>query len=281
MIEKRPYNNALLSSVAFKTIVMAETTTENNNAQGSEQVPGTQQIPEARTPRWLERLRKRYPDRDFADEAAAKDEFYADYDRTLDEYDALKGDNTRILETLQANPEFAQVFAAVKEGMPLRVALARVIDFDAARPQEGDPDYEEFAKSAEEFKQRQADIAAHRKKIEENQAQSRVEIEDFFKGVGADDEEQAGFADFLQGIFDDVFDGKMGREVLKKMWQAYKYAEDIDAAGQAGEAAGRNASIEAKREKAKTTDGLPDAGGGVAAPKPPRRKIFDTDDWGK
>lgn len=254
---------------------MADTSTENYNAQGTEQVP------EERTPRWLERLRKRHPDRKFADEAEAEDEFYADYDRTIGEYDALKDDNARILETLQENPEFAEVFAAIRDGMPLRVALARVVDFDAVRPQQGEPDYEEFIKSAEVFKQRQAEVAANRKKIEENQAQSRVEIEDFFKGVGADDTERDGFADFLQGLFDDVFDGKMGKAALKKLWQAYKYEEDVEASRLAGEVAGRNAGIEAKREKNKSTDGLPDAGGGVAPPETQRRKIFNTDSWGK
>lgn len=252
---------------------MADTIPENTTSQGAEQTP--------ETPRWLERLKKKYPDKDFADEAAAKDEFYADYDKTHSDYDALKGDNAKILEILQDNPEFAQVFALVKDGMPLRVALARVIDFDAVRPQEGDPDYEEFMKSADEFKQRQAQIADHRRLIEENQSKSKVEIEDFFKSIGADDEEQAGFADFLQGLFDDVFNGKMGKEALKKMWQAYKYVEDVEAAQQAGEVAGRNANIETKRQKAKATDGLPDAGGGVATPMAAPRKIIDTDSWGQ
>lgn len=250
---------------------MAEINTENTNTQN----------PAARTPRWLERLRKRYPDKDFADKAAAKDEFYADYDRTLGEYDALKGENVRILETLQENPEFAEVFASIRDGMPLRVALARVIDFDAALPQEGDPDYEDFNRSREEYKTRQREMAERRRRIAENQEKSKVEIEDFFRSVGADDEEQTGFADFLQGIFDDVFDGKMGKAALKKLWQAYKYEEDVEASRQAGEVAGRNAKIETRREKARTTDGLPDAGSGIATPEPPRRKIFDTDSWGK
>lgn len=243
---------------------MTETTTEKNTA-----------------PRWLERLRKRYPDRDFADEATAKDEFYADYDRSMGEYDALKGENARILETLQENPEFAEVFASIRDGMPLRVALARVVDFDAAPPQEGDPDYEDFNRSREEYKARRREMAERRRRIAENQERSKVEIEDFFRSVGADDEEQTGFADFLQGIFDDVFDGKMGKAALRKLWQAYKYEEDVEAAGKAGEAAGRNARIEARREKARATDGLPDAGSGISSPEPPRRQIFDTSRWGK
>ena len=260
---------------------MADTTTENNNSQGAEQVPENQQASGGNpVPRWLERLKKKFPDKDFTDEVAAKDEFYADYDKTHSDYDALKGDNAKILELLQDNPEFAQVFAAVKDGMPLRVALARVIDFDAVRPQEGDPDYDDFKKSADDFKKRQADIAAHRKLIEENQSKSKVEIEDCFKGIGADDEEQTGFADFLQGLFDDVFAGNLGKEALKKMWQAYKYTEDVEAAQQAGEVSGRNAAIEAKREKAKATDGIPEPGGGVAVPAPQRR-VLDTERWGK
>lgn len=249
---------------------MAETTTENTGIQETEQVP------EARTPRWLERLKKKYPDKDFADEVAAKNEFYADYDKTHSDYDSLKGDNSKILEILQDNPEFAQLFAAVKDGMPLRVALARVIDFDAVRPQEDDPDYEAFTKSAEEYKKRLAETAAHRKLIEENQSKSKVEIEDFFKEIGADEEEQGGFADFLEGLFEDVFTGKMGKDALKKMWQAYKYTEDVEAAQQAGEVAGRNANIEAKREKANATDGLPEAGGGVSVSelvKKPRNMV--------
>lgn len=248
---------------------------------GHTMMKNAEPISEARTPRWLERLRKRYPDRDFADEPSAKDEFYADYDRTIGEYDTLKGENVRILETLQENPEFAELFASIRDGMPLRVALARVIDFDAVRPQAGEPDYEDFNRSREEYKTRQREMTERRKRIEENQAKSKVEIEEFFHSVGADDEEQTSFADFLQGIFDDVFEGKMGKTALKKLWQAYKYVEDVESARQAGEVAGRNAKIEAKRERSKATDGLPDAGGGVAATEPARRKIFDTDSWGQ
>lgn len=110
--------------------------------------------------------------------------------------------------------------------MPFRVALARVIDFDAVRPQAVEPDYEDFNRSREEYKIRQREMTERRKRIEENQAKSKVEIEEFFRSVGADDEEQTGFADFLQGIFDDVFEGKMGRTALKKLWQAYKYVEE-------------------------------------------------------
>lgn len=232
-------------------------------------------------PRWLERLRKRYPDREFTDEAAAKDEFYADYDRTLGEYDALRGENARILETLQDNPEFAQVFARIRDGMPLRVALARVIDFDAAKPVEGDPDYEDFMREAGEFKKRQAEVAERRKRIEENQARSRMEIDDFFEKVGADDEEQTGFADFLQGLFDDVFEGNMGKVVLGKLWQAYKYDEDVEAARKAGETEGRNETIETRRTKTKATDGLPDAGAAMAEKTAPKRMVLDTSRWGK
>lgn len=234
-----------------------------------------------RTPRWLERLRKRYPDRDFADEAAAKDEFYADYDRTMGEYDSLRGENRRILETLQENPEFAELFASIRDGMPLRVALARVVDFDAAIPRPGEPDYEEFNRSREEYRARQRERAERRRRIEENQARSRVEIEEFFDSIGADDDEQNDFADFLQGIFDDVFDGRMSRVALRKLWQAYKYEEDVEASRLAGEVAGRNATIEVRRQKNHSTDGLPDAGSGIAGATRLRRRIFDTDSWGK
>lgn len=231
-------------------------------------------------PGWMARMQKRFPDREFPDAEAAEKEFYEDYDKTMDDYGALREDNARMINLLQENPEFAQVFALIRDGMPLRVALARVIDFDAARPQEGDPDYEDFMREAGEFKKRQAEVAEHRKRIEENQARSRVEIDDFFEKVGADDEEQNGFADFLQGLFDDVFEGNMGKVVLGKLWQAYKYNEDMEAAYAAGEVAGRNETIETRRARAKATDGLPDAGSGTGAPAKPRRRIIDTDSWG-
>ena len=252
------------------------------NMDNEKRVPQAESRPEEqRVPGWLARMRKRFPDRDLSDAEEAEKEFYADYDKTMDDYGSLKEDNARMLGLLQDNPEFAQVFALIRDGMPLRVALARVIDFDAAKPAEGDPDYEDFMREAGEFKKRQEEIRARRRRIEENQARSRMEVDEFFRKVGADDEEQTGFADFLQGVFDDVFEGNLGKVALGKLWQAYKYNEDLEAAHAAGEVAGRNETIEARRSKAKATDGLPDAGGGVGAPAQPRRRIIDTDNWGR
>ena len=94
------------------------------------------------------------------------------------------------------------------------------------------------------------------------------------------DRVQGGIVTLGVGTADDVFEGNMGKVVLGKLWQAYKYNEDMEAAHAAGEVAGRNETIETRRARAKATDGLPDAGSGTGAPAKPRRRIIDTDSWG-
>ena len=258
---------------------MEEEELKNKEPEAAAADAGTAAAPETE-PGWLARIRQRFPEREFDGSAENEAEFYEDYDRSMADLNAMREDNRRLVDVLQQNPEFAEVFSRVKDGMPMRVALARVVDFDATRPVEGDPDYEDFMREAGEFKKRQAEIADHRKRIEENQARSRGEIEEFFGKIGADEAEQTGFADFLQGVFDDVFEGNLGKAALGKLWQAYKYDEDMEAAREAGEVQGRNEAIETKRALKKATDGMPDAGAGAAPEAPRRRRIIDTDRWG-
>ena len=66
------------------------------NMDNEKQLPQADTRPEEQpVPGWMARMRKRFPDRDFSDAEAAEKEFYEDYDKTMDDYGALRENNTQ------------------------------------------------------------------------------------------------------------------------------------------------------------------------------------------
>ena len=92
-----------------------------------------------------------------------------------------------------------------------------------------------------------------------------------------DEEEAERFIDFVDNVLlgnitNDIYD----KQLLEKLWHAFKYEEEIRNAREAGVIEGRNAQIETRRLKAAgSSDGLPGSGNAVVADIPRKKGYIE------
>lgn len=228
--------------------------------------------------RYREFLTQKYPDRTFESEQEAEDAFYEDYSQDTQSLKGYREDNEKIFELMSDNPELGQIMSELSKGTPFIVAVAKSIDLQDLIPEKGEPNYEAYTKAASERKARRAELDSQSKEFIANQEQTQADAIEFFEKNNIPDEECKGLVLFMDGIIADMARGKISKEVLRKLYEAYRYEEDVATAADAGRVEGRNQKIEEKRIKNGNTDGLPQGKGASIAPTqetPAARKIID------
>lgn len=240
-------------------------------AGGSEPMPpaeGAQtETPVEKANRLLAYLQEKYPDREISDETLNDAAFEAlgERDSKLDGY--ATADET-IKQVINDYPELALIIEDLADGVPFEVALAKQFDPEDIWPEGGiNTDAAKEAHAARKAKRQEA--LEYTKRRDENIKNSNAEIQAFLEeqkanGWTAEDVER--FIDFVDELMGDYEDGKISKTSLVRMLQAMNYDEAVAAAQEAGEVAGKNKVIEAKRiRKATEKDGLP-TGGGASIP---------------
>ncbi len=196
----------------------------------------------------------------------------ANYDEDDNEYfrqaslliDALEGDSKKykkfveeLTERFNENPEEAQVWLDYVEGSPLVAAIRKNMGDEAmAAPKEGDEGWDAYQKAGEE---RQAMYKRNRDLAEEVKNNSKLSDEEFTawaKENNLDEEQQRAVWDLIQGDLANIIKGKLSKDIFNRYRSALNHDKDVEKAGNEGEVRGRNAAIEAKREKMKGS-GLP------------------------
>lgn len=231
----------------------------------------TVDAPESAAPvviRSREFIGKKFPEREFADDDEYEN-FLADY---LDNSGKIIADNDKANEilgtVLSEYPELAEIIQDLCNGTPIRIALAKHISPEELSVGDDDTDAESYKKAVEERNDRRKAAAERIKELEQNMEISEGVFSNFVKEEGLDEKELESFNSFLQDMFDNIERGNISREILLKLYQAYKFKEAVADAKEDGLIEGRNEAIEAKREKKiNGGDGMPTSGGSVDKPK--------------
>lgn len=238
-------------------------------ASGAATVPGSDRLHSF--------MQGRYPDKTWADD----DEFYsnvADYledsGRRISEYENA---DTQILNIAKEYPEILSIIKDIVDGKSFEEALARNIDIEELIPREGEPDFAKYDNARKERKARRAEAEAYRAKLDKNMEKSREVLKSYFEEHGMSDEEALAFSEYIDNIVSAYLDRAITPEILDIFNHARNYDKDMAEARTAGEAVGRNAKIDAEREKRDgATDGLPGAGSsaGTLDTETPKEKNF-------
>lgn len=206
--------------------------------------------------RYMERLKAKYPDRDFTDDETLFGQINDDYDesdRRLSEYDKERQD---LSEFLSDNPRAAAFLSLWKKGEDPLSALISTFgdDFKAALE---DPDkVEELAAANKEYVDRLAQAEDYETQYQNNIAQTLSTIDKIQSEQGLSDEDVDAAMDFLVGIVRDGLLGKFSEESIAMARKALGYEEDVALANREGEVRGRNAKIEEKLRRS-SGDNLP------------------------
>lgn len=216
--------------------------------------------PTSRSRAWMQ---ERYPDEEWADDAAYEDKLASHLSETDAELKKYQTSDDVITDLMERNPEFGMVVMAMRKGMPFEQALRRYLgDIFKDTVDEDDPDWEALKKASDEFlaekKKTDEEIATRKSNLEK----SDIAFTEFVERNFPTEQEQIDFAEYVRSTLSNIGMGDLSDNIFEMFLKAYKHDTDVEDAKEAGAIEARNEKITTKRIKEKSeSDGMPMGGG--------------------
>lgn len=228
-----------------------------------------------------ERLKKKYPDREFADDEAIFGQINDDYDEYDSQLSGYKERERKLTDMFTRDPQSAQFITDMAQGKDPWASLINRIGIDGVKEMLDDPaKMEEFSKSNKEYVDRMAKQKGLEEEWEKNMKTTLSMIEQKQQELGLSDEQIDAAADWIKQVTNDAVIGIIKPETIDMALKAINHDADIAAASKEGEIRGKNAKAEAKLRKPNRGDGTPTLAGANNAPAPSRQNgsIFEIAD---
>ena len=241
---------------------MKKNTETTTNQEGGEDLK-----PRSANELFTERIKARYPDRDYE---SNPDEVYnasmEGYDAEHEKVKSMTSSNKTIAERMMKDPKAAAALAEFMEGKPLPAALKKYFTDEELAMNEGEEGYEEYIGAIKEREAREASNAAMQQEYEDNLLASQSVAEQFSQEKGMSPEE---FDTFIQAATDKVVSpllkGILSQEMLETLYLGMNYQKDVTTAEEVGRIKGKNEKIVENRKSMQKSDGLPEVGAGGSA----------------
>lgn len=235
--------------------------------------------------KYTERLKSKYPDREFADDEALFGQINDDYDNYDKQLSDYQGREKALSDLFASNPRSAAFLTDWRKGEDPIVSLVRRFGSDFKDALEDPEKQEALAAANKEYAERIAKEGEFEEQYQKNIAETYATIEKVQQEQGYTDEEIDQAMEFLISIMKDGILGKFSSESIAMAIKAIKHDSDVEQADHEGEVRGRNTKIEEKLRKDKKTDGTANLagknGGGGAARQMPDLGALGNYDGGK
>lgn len=206
----------------------------------------------------MERLAKKYPDKDFSDDESFFGQISDDYDASDEELNGYKERETAFVNFLNADPRSASFMVDWKDGKNPLVALIERFGEEDFRDALDDPALrEQLSEANQKFIERVAKEKELEEEYNSNITETLANLDKLQEEEGLSDEEIAEVMEFLSNIVKDGIVGKFTPESMAMARKALRHDENVAVASEEGEIRGRNAKIEEKLRKKGAGDGLP------------------------
>ncbi len=226
-----------------------------------------------------ERLKSKYPDREYADDEALFGQIgddYDEYERQIGEY---KGREDKLIDMFAKDPKNAQFLADMANGKDPWIGVIEHLGIDGVTDLINDPDkQEEYAKANAEYLKAVAREKELKDEYEANLVESLANIERVQTERGLADEMVDAAMNLVLKIASEAIVGKFTPEKIELALKAVNHDADIANARSEGELAGKNAKIDEKMKRMQSGDGMPTMGGSnTTVPAAPVKKkgFFD------
>lgn len=226
----------------------------------------------------LERLKSRYPDKDFADDEVVYGQIVDDYDTFDADLAGYKERESTLVDLFNKNPKAAQFITDMAKGNDPWLAVIERLGIDGVMDIMNDPEKKaEYAAANEKYV---ADVAKS-KEIDEEREKNKVESSALLDKVqgekGFSDDIRNEIAATIGRITQDAVMGIVTQETIDMVLAAITHDADVENARSEGVVAGKNAKIDEKLRTVGEGDGMPMNGNGNATPaqKPTGYNIFD------
>ena len=211
--------------------------------------------------RYAERLKSRYPDREYADDEALWGQVNDDYDGYDKELAGYKEREQAFSDLFTSDPRSAAFLTNWRKGGNPAVELVRMYGDDFVEELKDPARQEELAKASKEFADRVAKEKEFDEQYRKNINETLSTLERIQQEDGRSDEEIDRAMEFLVGIMKDGIVGKFSPESIRMAFSALNHDADVDQASMEGEVRGRNSKIEERLRKRGRNDGTADLNG--------------------
>ena len=221
---------------------------------------------------------KKYPEKAYENDEEF-DGMLADHLEATDaRIEKLEGAEKTFREVAMNHPELLDMVEDLADDpeMTLAEALYNNVDEEEYLPEEGTPDFERMRNARKARKGRNEEAEAYRKQLAENLATSEEVVKKYFAENEVSEEEQKAIGEFIDDLLAGVVENRITADTMAAFRRARNYERDMAEAEAVGQIKGKNAKIDAERQrKQEETDGLPAPGSaaGVSV-KPPVEKTF-------
>lgn len=225
-----------------------------------------------------ERMKTRYPDKEFADDEALFGQINEDYDDYDNQIAGYKDREGKLTEMFSSDPRSAAFLMSWKEGGDPVTEFVRRFGSDI-KERLDDPEWlDKIAEANKEY----VDKVAKEKELDEQYQQNLTEslamLDTLQEENGLTDEQVDEAVNFLLGIIRDGILGKFSRETVEMAMKAINHDEDVANAEMEGEVRGKNTKIDEKLRKRQQGDGMAQLDGknnGVQPQRNRKMNIFD------
>lgn len=228
-----------------------------------------------------ERLKKRYPDRDYTDDEALFGQINDDYEEYDNKLSGYQERESKLAELLSKDPHSAQFITDMAQGKDPWASLISRIGIDGVKEMLEDPaKLEEYSASNKEYIDRMAKQKGLEEEWEKNMITTLSMLEKKQQELGLTDEEIDAAANWIRDVTNDAVIGIIKPETIDMALKAINHDADVASASEEGEIRGKNARAEAKLRKPQRGDGTAMLAGANNGPAPSRNKgsIFDIAD---
>ncbi len=228
-----------------------------------------------------ERLKQKYPDREYADDEALFgqiDDDYADYDKQLSDY---KDRESRLTDLFAKDPRNAQFITDMAQGKDPWIAVLERLGIDGVTDLLNDPEKQkEYAEANKKYVERLAKEKSLEEEYQKNFAESMDLLEKMQTDRQLGDETVDAAMDLVMKIANEAIVGKFTEETINMALNAVTHDADVQNARTEGTVAGRNAKIDEQLRKPQAGDGQPNLAGSNNAPtrRSSGRSMFDLAD---
>lgn len=231
--------------------------------------------------RYTERLKTKYPDKEFADDEALFGQINDDYDSYDSELSGYREREKALSDLFASNPRSAAFLIDWRNGEDPIVGLVRKFGDDFKAALEDPEKAEALAAANKEYAERIAKEEEFETEYQKNIGETLATLEQMQKEEGLTDDDIDNAMEFLISIMKDGLLGKFSRESISMALKALRHDADVETADREGEVRGRNSKIEEKLRKDTKGDGTASLGsknsGGGAPRNMPDLGAIDQD----
>lgn len=226
-----------------------------------------------------ERLKKKYPDREYADDEALFSQVIDDYDEYEDQIGKYREREGKLTDLFAKDPRSAQFITDMAKGNDPWIAVIERLGIDGVTDLINNPDKQaEYAEANKKYVERLAKEQSLEEEYQKNLAESMDLLEQIQKERNLGDETIDAAMNLVLKIANEAILGKFTAETIDMALNAVNHDADVQNARTEGTVAGRNAKIEENLRKPHGGDGQPVLAGNNNAPTRQGNKrpnIFD------